>query len=244
MLIDRYRGALLGLAAGDALGTTVEFSRPGTFTPVTDIVGGGPFELEPGQWTDDTSLALCLAESLLERNGFDPVDQLQRYVRWFRHGHHSSTGKYFDIGNAVRAALHRFERTGESWCGSTDPYTAGNGSLMRLAPISLFFIQDPETAIARAADSSRTTHAAAEAVDACRYYAGLMIGALQGVAKDDLLSPMFTPVSGLWGRAPLAPKIEGGLPWILPAQGATGDSRHRIRRPVDGSRGVGVREKQ
>src|SRR4026209_1773012 len=97
MLIDRYRGALLGLAAGDALGTTVEFSRPGTFTPVTDIVGGGPFKLEPGQWTDDTSMALCLAESLLERNGFDPADQLQRYVRWFRQGHHSSTGTCFAI---------------------------------------------------------------------------------------------------------------------------------------------------
>ena len=65
MLIDRYRGALLGLAAGDALGTTVEFSHPGTFKPLTDIVGGGPFDLEPGQWTDDTSMALCLAESLL-----------------------------------------------------------------------------------------------------------------------------------------------------------------------------------
>jgi ADP-ribosylglycohydrolase len=208
MLIDRYRGALLGLAAGDALGTTVEFSRPGTFTPVTDIVGGGPFKLEPGQWTDDTSMALCLAESLLERNGFDPADQLQRYVRWFRQGHHSSTGTCFDIGNTVRDALSRFERTGEPWCGSTDSHTAGNGSLMRLAPISLFLMRDPETAIARAADSSRTTHAAAEAVDACRYYAGLMIGALQGVAKDDLLSPMFTPVSGLWERAPLAPKIE------------------------------------
>ena len=157
MLIDRYRGALLGLAAGDALGTTVEFSRPGTFTPITDIVGGGPFKLEPGQWTDDTSMALCLAESLLERNGFDPVDQLQRYVRWFRQGHHSSTGTCFDIGNTVRDALSRFERTGEPWCGSTDSHTAGNGSLKRLAPISLFLMRDPETAIARAADSSRTT---------------------------------------------------------------------------------------
>jgi len=208
MLIDRYRGALLGLAAGDALGTTVEFSHPGTFKPLTDIVGGGPFDLEPGQWTDDTSMALCLAESLLERNGFDPVDQLQRYVRWYRQGHHSSIGRCFDIGNAVRAALERFERTGEPSCGSTDPHTAGNGSLMRLAPIPLFFMQDPEVAIARAADSSRTTHGVAEAVDACRYYAGLMIGALQGVAKDDLLSPMFTPVSGSWEIAPLAPKIE------------------------------------
>jgi len=68
-LLDRYRGALLGLAAGDALGTTLEFSAPGTFDPIDDMKGGGPFALEAGQWTDDTSMALCLAESLLECAG-------------------------------------------------------------------------------------------------------------------------------------------------------------------------------
>jgi ADP-ribosyl-[dinitrogen reductase] hydrolase len=208
VLTDRYDGALLGLAAGDALGTTVEFRRPGTFEPVTDIVGGGPFNLEPGQWTDDTSMALCLAESLLERGGFDPVDQLQRYVRWFRHGHHSSTGRCFDIGNTVRDALTRFEDTGDPWSGSTDPHAAGNGSLMRVAPIPLFFLDVPEVAIARAADSSRTTHGAPEAVDACRYYCGLMIGALQGLSKEELVSPLFTPFASLWAQQPLAPKIE------------------------------------
>jgi ADP-ribosyl-[dinitrogen reductase] hydrolase len=208
VLTDRYDGALLGLAAGDALGTTVEFRRPGTFEPVTDIVGGGPFNLEPGQWTDDTSMALCLAESLLERGGFDPVDQLQRYVRWFRYGHHSSTGRCFDIGNTVRDALTRFEDTGDPWSGSTDPHAAGNGSLMRLAPIPLFFLDVPEVAIARAADSSRTTHGAPEAVDACRYYCGLMIGALQGLSKEELVSPLFTPVAALWAQQPLASKIE------------------------------------
>jgi ADP-ribosylglycohydrolase len=96
---DRYRGALLGLAAGDALGTTLEFEAPGTFAPLSDIVGGGPFHLPAGAWTDDTSMALCLAESLVERGGFDAVDQLERYVRWWRHGHLSSTGECFDIGN-------------------------------------------------------------------------------------------------------------------------------------------------
>jgi ADP-ribosylglycohydrolase len=90
--LERYRGALLGLATGDALGTTLEFLPLGTFTAITDIVGGGPFNLKPGQWTDDTSMALCLAESLIECRGFDPVDQLKRYVRWWREGHLSSTG--------------------------------------------------------------------------------------------------------------------------------------------------------
>ena len=96
---DRYLGCLMGLSAGDALGTTLEFKAPGTFEPLTDIVGGGPFHLETGQWTDDTSMALCLAESLIEKKGFDPVDQLKRYVSWFREGYLSSTGKCFDMLN-------------------------------------------------------------------------------------------------------------------------------------------------
>jgi len=96
---DRYLGCLMGLAVGDALGTTLEFKAPGTFKPWTDLVGGGPFHLEPGQWTDDTSMALCLAECLIEKKGFDPVDQLKRYVRWFREGYLSSTGKCFDMLN-------------------------------------------------------------------------------------------------------------------------------------------------
>jgi len=83
---DRFRGALLGLAVGDAVGTAVEFRPRGTFRPLKDMVGGGPFELEPGQWTDDTSMALCLATSLVERKGFDPRDQMERYMRWATDG--------------------------------------------------------------------------------------------------------------------------------------------------------------
>jgi ADP-ribosyl-[dinitrogen reductase] hydrolase len=204
---DRYRGALLGLAAGDALGTTLEFKRPGTFAPIADIVGGGPFHLKPGYWTDDTSMALCLAESLILCDGFDPIDQLQRYVRWYRDGHHSSTGSCFDVGGTVRQALGRFEDTGQPWCGSSDPQSAGNGSLMRLAPVPLFFARDLAQAVAMAADSSRTTHRATEAVDACRYMAALIVGALDGRSREELLQPHFAPVPGLWDAKPLAPAI-------------------------------------
>ena len=204
---DRFRGCLLGLAAGDALGTTLEFRTPGTFQKIDDIVGGGPFRLEPGQWTDDTSMALCLATSLIERGEFDPRDQMQRYVRWRREGYLSSNGKFFDIGNTVRDALSRFEETGEPYAGSTDPNSAGNGSLMRLAPAPMHFAGDAAEAIDRSADSSRTTHGAREAVDACRYYAGLLVGALRGVDKGTLLSARYCPVEGLWGRRPLAEKI-------------------------------------
>ena len=204
---NRFRGCLLGLAAGDALGTTLEFKPPGSFTPIDDMVGGGPFGLRAGQWTDDTSMALCLAASLLERDGFDPGDQMQRYVRWMREGYMSSTDVCFDIGNTVSDALRRFERTGESYSGSTDPMSAGNGSLMRLAPVPMFFAGDARLAIQCSADSSRTTHGALEAVDACRYFAGLLVGALRGVDKEALLSEHYSPVEGLWHETPLAPKI-------------------------------------
>ena len=204
---DRFRGCLLGLAAGDALGTTLEFRTPGTFQKIDDIVGGGPFRLEPGQWTDDTSMALCLATSLIERGEFDPRDQMERYVRWRREGYLSSNGRCFDIGNTVSDALSRFEETGEPYAGSTDPNSAGNGSLMRLAPVPMYFAGDAAEAIDRSADSSRTTHGAREAVDACRYYAGLLVGALRGVDKGTLLSARYCPVDGLWGRSPLAEKI-------------------------------------
>jgi len=182
-----YRGALLGLAVGDALGTTVEFSPPGTFEPVTDIVGGGPFRLPAGAWTDDTSMALCLAESLVEKQGFDAQDQMERYVRWWKDGYLSSTGECFDIGNATRNSLQRFLDSGDAYAGDQSPNAAGNGALMRLAPIPLAYARNPVDLNIAAARSSRTTHGALDSVDACRYYAELIVGALNGATKDELI---------------------------------------------------------
>jgi ADP-ribosyl-[dinitrogen reductase] hydrolase len=198
---DRYHGALLGLAAGDALGTTLEFKPPGSFTLVNDMVGGGPFGLAPGEWTDDTSMALCLAASLIERQGFDAADAMRRFVDWWQNGTMSSTGRCFDIGHTTREALSTFERSGNPFAGSTSPHTAGNGSLMRLAPIPMAFAKDLEKAVLFAAESSRTTHGAATAVDACRYFAALLVGALRGKAKEALLSEAY------WQGEPLRPKI-------------------------------------
>ena len=205
---QRYQGCLLGLAAGDAVGTTVEFKSPRSFTPVTDMIGGGPFRLQPGQWTDDTSMALCLADSLIACGGFDAADQMSRYVRWWKDGYLSSTGACFDIGNATRDALSRYRSTGEPFAGSTDPYSAGNGSLMRLGPAPLFFASDTERAICMSGESSRTTHGATTCVDACRYFGGLLVGAVQSVDKATLLSPHYSPVAGLWEREPLCVDID------------------------------------
>lgn len=185
---DRYRGCLLGLAAGDAVGTAVEFKPPGSFVPVTDMVGGGPFHLPAGAWTDDTSMALCLADSLLAERRFDPVDQLRRYVAWWRQGSRSSTGGFFDIGGATSRALSRFEHTGDPYPGDEDATAAGNGPLMKLAPLPLAYARHPAAALERAARSARTTHGAPEAADASRYLAALLIGALEAEDRDELLA--------------------------------------------------------
>ena len=200
---QRARGALLGLACGDAVGTTVEFCARGSFAPLTDLVGGGPFHLRPGEWTDDTSMALCLGESLLACAGFDARDQAERYCRWWREGHWSSNGRCFDIGNTVSGALARFLETGEPFAGSAHPNSAGNGSIMRLAPVVLYYAPDRDAALHHAAESSRTTHGADEAIDGCRLLAAVLLAALDGASRDDVLDA---------GRAraqerPLAPKI-------------------------------------
>ncbi|MCD6339281.1 MAG: ADP-ribosylglycohydrolase family protein [Verrucomicrobia bacterium] len=206
-LESRARGCLIGLAVGDAVGTTVEFQRPGTFAPVEDMVGGGPFGLKAGQWTDDTSMALCLAESLVACDGFDARDQMERYVRWWQEGYWSSTGRCFDIGGTVQSALRTFLQTGEPYSGSSDPYSAGNGSLMRLGPVPLFFAHDPALAVKMSGESSRTTHGAITCIDACRYFGGLIVGACQGADKEALLGEFFTPQPGLWDVDPLCEEI-------------------------------------
>lgn len=168
----------------------MEFSPRGSFPEVTGIVGGGPFNLKPGQWTDDTSMALCLAESLVEKNAFDPMDQMARYLNWWQWGYLSSTGTCFDIGGTVRAALTLFQTTGHPYAGSSDPESAGNGSLMRLAPVSMFGFRSPELIPNLAADSSRTTHGAAEAIECCQLLAILLYRCLSGHPRQDLMSQL------------------------------------------------------
>ncbi len=220
---ERFRGALLGLACGDALGTTVEFRARGTFAPVDDMVGGGAFRLRAGDWTDDTSMALCLARSLVETGGFDPRDQMQRYVRWWREGYLASNGRCFDIGTATLAALARFERFAEPFSGSTDPNAAGNGSLMRLVPVPMFFAPDASRAIRYSAESSRTTHGSVEAVDACRLFAAILVRALAGAGREAVLAAgRELPAA----ERPLAPAI---------AAIARGDYRTKLEAEIHGS---------
>ncbi len=183
---DKFEGALVGLAVGDAVGTTLEFKPRGTFDPITDMEGGGPFRLRKGEWTDDTSMALCLANSLLTKKGFDPEDQMNRYCNWLRVGYMSSTGDCFDIGGTVMNALDKYIEDLDPFSGSIDEDSAGNGSLMRLAPIPIFYASNRELAVKYAGESSRTTHGTAECIDSCRLFASLIIEAYTATSKEDI----------------------------------------------------------
>lgn len=179
---SRFIGCLVGLAVGDALGAPVEFQARGTFRKITGMRSGGPFNLRAGQWTDDTSMALCLADSLIEQ-GFDPADQMQRYWRWFTEGYNSVNGTCFDIGIGTREALLRWNKTGEPFSGSTNSRSAGNGALMRLAPVAMYYAGDPHVAMQQAAVMTRTTHGADETIDCAQIMTAHLCAAFN--ASDD-----------------------------------------------------------
>lgn len=191
--LDRARGALLGLAVGDALGATLEFEPRDAHPHHTEMLGGGPYILAPGQWTDDTAMALALADSLLAAReqgapgDFNPRDLAERFVAWWRKGEYSCTGSCFDIGMTTAAALARFEQTGDPYAGSSNPRDAGNGSVMRVAPVALFALDDAEAADRSARDQSLITHAAPQAVEACAFFVQLLRAAIQG--QTDVLRP-------------------------------------------------------
>jgi ADP-ribosyl-[dinitrogen reductase] hydrolase len=198
-LIEKYRGSLLGLAVGDALGAPLESKPPHSFEPINDMV-------EPGEWTDDTSQALCLAESLIMRKKFDPTDQLERYLKWFKTGYLSSRNQSFNIGPTTTKSLQEFEVSLEP-IRERNENSVTNGSLMRIAPVPLAFADKPETAIDWSGESSKTTHNSTIAVDACRYMGALIVGAVNHFPKEDLLSNLFTPIRGYWNKKPLCDSI-------------------------------------
>jgi ADP-ribosyl-[dinitrogen reductase] hydrolase len=156
--------------------------------------GGGPFRLKPGQWTDDTSMALALAHSLVGCGGLDEHDLMRRFVSWWKEGAYSSTGSCFDIGMTVRSSLQRFRQDKNPVAGSTNPMSAGNGSLMRLSPVAIRYWHDREKRRDAAARQSATTHGALEAVDACVVFADILADAIAGKPKSAVLVDR----SGTW----------------------------------------------
>ena len=186
---ERALGAMLGLAVGDALGTTLEFAPRGSEPRLDDLVGGGPFDLKPGQWTDDTAMALALADSLLFCPALDEADLMDRFLSWHQAGEYSCTGTCFDIGITTRQALQRYKRSGNPLAGSADPRSAGNGSLMRLAPVAIRYWNDRPALRDVAARQSRTTHGAPQAIDACIAYAEILADAIAGHPRSRVMRP-------------------------------------------------------
>lgn len=172
---------LIGLAVGDALGTTLEFTTRDTVRPISDMVGGGPFRLLPGQWTDDTSMALCLGEALRSSGAWDGAQVMRRFVNWCDHGYLSSTGECFDIGMQTSVALDRFRATGDPSAGPTDDSQSGNGGIMRLAPVVLAYGANEERAVDMAQAQSRLTHASPSCLEAAAEMARFLITGDAGI---------------------------------------------------------------
>ncbi|WP_434658790.1 ADP-ribosylglycohydrolase family protein [Sulfurimonas sp. NW9] len=196
MYKNKIVGSLIGLAVGDALGAPYEFKKP-SYEVSSHFVEGGAHSISIGEWTDDTSMALCLAQSLIENNGFNAKDQMDKYVSWEEDGYFSTRSQCFDIGNTVARALSTYRRTKEPFSGITGDANSGNGSLMRLAPIVLLYYKDINKLIKYASLSSKTTHKSQLAVDACIYYAQLIAGAVKGYSKEKLLSNEFIDIQDI-----------------------------------------------
>ncbi|MCR4411676.1 MAG: ADP-ribosylglycohydrolase family protein [Thermoguttaceae bacterium] len=209
---DRQRGTLLGLAIGDALGAAVEFKSPGTFPEVTDFRAGGPHRLAPGEWTDDSSMALALADSIASA-GWNLDDQARRYLAWWRKGQYSVNGRCFDIGITTQNALRRFAETGNAQtAGETSERASGNGSIMRLAPVPIrfahLFPDNLETLVSYLIDSSRVTHASPQCLSACAYLGLVLCALIHGIDRHEVLDARWKPLRQLKRIHPLHPEIE------------------------------------
>jgi ADP-ribosylglycohydrolase len=211
-LTDRRRGVLVGLAVGDALGAAIEFEMPGMFPEVTGYRGGGPYNLKPGEWTDDTSMALALADSIVHA-GWDLNDQAQRYLDWWQHGKYSVNGRCFDIGGTVQGGLANFRLIGDARrSGDPSEGASGNGSLMRLGPVPIRFAHlypdRLEELVELAVESSLPTHASPQCLSACAYMATVLAALVEGCPRETVLSPRWEVLDRLRDSRPLHPEIE------------------------------------
>jgi len=202
-LRERFQGALVGLAVGDALAAHTQFRKPGSFAAVGDLLGGGPFDLPRGAWTDDTAMALLLAESLLTREGFDGHDQVQRFARWQREGYGSSTGQCVGISANVARALATAQYKRQPFAGSHDPEQLDKDPLSRVAPPVMYFFADAAGAVARAAEAARITAQAPMVLDCVRLLAAMLHQALSGRDRQAVLRPP----RDSWATATTRPEV-------------------------------------
>jgi len=227
---ERFLGALLGLATGDAVAAVTQYRRPGTFTPVGDLIGGGPFALPRGGWSDDTAMALCLADSLLATNGFDARDQVARYRRWQRDGYLSATGQCLGITASTARALAMSQWRRQLFSGSHAPDQLDPEPLSRVAPVVMFFLAVEEEAVQLASDAARTTCQAPAVLGACHELAGALFLALHGQPKVRILGEISAaaepPAPGKAARGDGT--VTEALAIALEAFAATGNFRDAV----------------
>lgn len=204
---SRIRGTLFGTAIGDALGGPRQFTERDELPLLTEMKPIANFKVPAGTWSDDTSMTLCLAESLTKTGTGeqDPADQLTLYSCWLSEGHNTPTGKAFDIGGTTRNSIQRYRVTGEVRANTDDEVFQGNGSLMRVAPVAAMFRADPARAGREAAISSLTTHSNLLCQQACQILGQVIATALQGGTKEEVLGAV-----GMSGYlSPLEPVVKG-----------------------------------
>jgi ADP-ribosylglycohydrolase len=225
-LEERMLGGLLGLVIGDALGVPVEFRSRAKLgrNPVTGMRGHGTHNQPPGTWSDDSSMALCTAESLIEK-GYDPLDMMVRFERWLHQGYLTPHGEVFDHGAATRAAIDRFSQglPRSDW-GCTGEHENGNGSLMRMLPLSLYVAErDPEIVVKRSQEVSALTHAHPRSKICCAYYSLLVRELLHG---EGLVQAMKSASSNL---TPYLPEEEEETMERLLSEEILQDPEEKIR---------------
>jgi ADP-ribosyl-[dinitrogen reductase] hydrolase len=201
----RFQGALLGLAAGDAVAAATQFKKPGRFTPVGDMLGGGPFDLPRGGWSDETAMALLMGDSLIACEGFDPADQVARYRRWQQEGYLSATGQCLGITGGTARALAVAQWRRQAFSGTHDPAAQEADALARVIPVVLYFFGDASAAQSFAAQAARTTCQAAPVLESCRALAAGLHAALSGKPKPASIAAiqqLLPAASG--GKAPAA----------------------------------------
>lgn len=185
---EKCHGAFWGLPIGDALGAPVEFARRGSFQPVTDMMSGGYFQLPAGAWTDDTAMAICLAESLIARPSLDPQDLMERFRGWIERQENTSTGKTIGVGqNTLRVLCHHI-RTGEVFAPETRQKSDGNGAIMRLSPVACLHWQNPEEARRIARLQSLVTHYSEKSAAACELLAEILCKLIAGTAWNEAIA--------------------------------------------------------
>ena len=187
-LQQRFTGAMLGLAVGEAVAAATHGLVRGEFAPVAGMSGGGPANLPRGAWGDDSAMALCLADSLLSKAAFDPRDQVARYQRWQMQGYLAATGECVGIQPNTARALGAAHWRRQMFAGSHDPRQLDPEPLGRIAPVLLYFHADPALALTRAAEAARTTNQAPLVLAAMRCAALVLQRTLAGLDRSSLLA--------------------------------------------------------